>query len=84
MITLIDTIDMMKSEDFKERFKAEYFQLNARIEGLGSMLKHMKKETLPFTPKCSYDILEEQYDIMVSYLDILRERAEIEDINITL
>ena len=35
---LKDTIVMMTSSDFKERFRAEYFQLNNRIEGLSNML----------------------------------------------
>ena len=31
---LKDTIELMTSEDYKERFKAEYLQLKIRIEGL--------------------------------------------------
>ena len=30
---LKDTIEMMTSEDFKERFKAEYYQLLIRLDG---------------------------------------------------
>ena len=31
---LIETVEMMKSTDYKERFRAEYFQLKIRIESL--------------------------------------------------
>lgn len=31
---LIETVEMMNSTDYKERFRAEYFQLKIRIESL--------------------------------------------------
>lgn len=31
---LKDTVKMMNSEDFKERFRVEYFQLKIRMNGL--------------------------------------------------
>ena len=34
---LTDTIEMMKSADYKERFKAEYYQLKIRLEALCEM-----------------------------------------------
>lgn len=35
---LKDTIKMMNSEDFKERFKAEYYQTKTRYDKLHKML----------------------------------------------
>ena len=35
---LADTIEMMNSEDFKERFRAEYFQLKIRYQKLHDMV----------------------------------------------
>ena len=35
---LKDTVEMMNSEDYKERFKAEYYQLSIRLYNLTSML----------------------------------------------
>ena len=32
---LEDTVEMMNSEDYKERFKAEYFQLLLRLNVFG-------------------------------------------------
>lgn len=37
-MTLKDTVEMMNSDDYKERFKAEYYQLVTRYRGLKSML----------------------------------------------
>lgn len=36
---LRDTIDMMQSDDYKERFKAEYYQVGIRYEKLKTMLE---------------------------------------------
>ena len=77
---LIDTIELMKSEDYKERFLAEYLQLKIRIEGLRTMLVKYRNNELSFTPKCSYELLYLQMLNMESYLKLLKQRAEIEGI----
>lgn len=79
---LIETVEMMNSEDFKERFKAEYYQLQIRFDGLHSMLVKYKEGALPFVPKCSYDLLKAQLMTMDMYLEFLEDRAKIEDIYI--
>lgn len=79
---LKDTIEMMVSVDYKERFKAEYLQLKIRINGLRNMLKKYKAGTLPFTPSCSYDLLNGQLKAMELYATYLEERAEIEGIDL--
>ena len=38
MMELKDTVEMMNSSDYKERFKAEYYQTRIRYEKLHSML----------------------------------------------
>ena len=40
---LQDTIELMSSADFKDRARAEYYQLKIRHEGLARMLKNTKK-----------------------------------------
>ena len=77
---LQDTIDLMNSSDFKDRFKAEYYQLKIRYNGLQNMLKKYKEGTLEFIPNCSYDLLYTQLVYMKLYIDILEERARIENI----
>ena len=79
---LKDTIKLMTSNDFKERFKGEYIQDKLRTEGLEKMLKALKAGTLPFKPKCSYELLHEQLVYMKAKLRVLEERAKIEDINL--
>ena len=73
---------MMGSADYKERFRAEYFQLKIRLEGLVSMLNKYKNGTLNFLPSCSYEFLSSQARIMKVYLEILEERALLESVNL--
>lgn len=80
---LNETVEMMNSEDYKERFKAEYFQLMIRMVGLSNMLKKYKEGTLNFIPKCSYDLLNGQYKAMDMYAKYLEERAVIEGIDLS-
>ena len=79
---LKDTVEMMNSKDFKETFKAEYYQLLFRLNALTSMLIKWKNNTLDFEPKCSKEILENQVIFMQGYIDILRLRAKIEEIEL--
>ena len=79
---LKDTVEMMESADYKERFKAEYLQLEIRVNGLRNMLKKYKDGTLSFKPSCSYDLLNGQLKAMELYATYLDERAEIEGINL--
>ena len=79
---LKDTVEMMISEDFKERFKAEYYQLLIRYDGLLSMLIKWESNMLDFEPKCSKETLENQVIFMQGYIAILRLRAEIEEIDL--
>ena len=72
----------MISEDFKERFKAEYYQLLIRFDALTSMLNKWKNNMLDFEPKCSKETLENQVLFMQGYIGILRLRAEIEEIDL--
>lgn len=79
---LEDTVEMMNSEDYKERFKAEYFQLLLRLNGLLGMLSKWENGMLDFEPKCSKETLENQVIFMQGYLSILKLRAEIEGIDL--
>ena len=75
-------IELMKSEDYKDRFRAEYYQLEDRIIKLGNMLEKYKAGTLNFTPSCSYELLSYQLQTMNAYKRVLEERAEIEGIEL--
>lgn len=81
---LKDTVDLMLSGNYIERFQAEYHQLNIRIAGLQRMLEGYKNGTLTFTPNCSYEILNEQLACMKAYRDVLEARAKIENIDLSV
>ena len=79
---LKDTIEMMTSEDFKERFKAEYYQTKIRYEKLHKMVVKAEAGTLNFEPKCPLELFKEQKKYMGNYLYTLEVRAEIEGIDL--
>ena len=79
---LRDTIEQMVSENYDERFIAEYHQLKIRLAKLVLFLEKYKNGELDFTPKCSYDLLQGQRKAMELYLSFLDERAEIEKIDL--
>lgn len=79
---LNDTCELMVSNDYKDRFKAEYYQLDNRINGLKNMLIKYQDGTLKFAPNCSYDLLNSQLKIMELYREILEERAVKEEVEL--
>ena len=48
-MTLQDTVALMNSADYKERFKAEYYQLANRFKGLKKMLEEWDRGKLKFS-----------------------------------
>lgn len=80
---LKDTIEMMNSEDYKERIKAEYYQTKIRYDKLDKMTVKYEAGTLNFTPNCSLEVLKEQKKYMGNYIRMLKIRAEIEGINLS-
>lgn len=79
---LSETVEMMNSADYKERFRGEYFQLENRITGLSAMLDKYRKGTLNFTPKCTIKLLDGQLRSMLIYKTHLVERGKIEGISL--
>lgn len=79
---LKDTIEMMQSSDYKERFKAEYYQLKIRLEKLMNMIVKWDNAELPFTPTVIRSVYTEQIYFMNEYLRILRKRAIVEGIKL--
>lgn len=79
---LRDTIELMNSDDYKDRFKAEYYQTKIRYEKLHKMLIKAEAETLSFTLSCSIPSLKEQERCMEKYLHALEVRADVEHIEL--
>ena len=70
---LINTIEMMSSSDYKERFKAEYAQLVIRYYGLRNL------EFKPTCPRSTYNL---QIKVMTDYIAVLEARAVMENVDL--
>ncbi len=79
---LKDTVAGMTSADYKERFKAEYYQLKIRYDKLHNMCEKWDKDELDFVPTCSRFTYARQLNAMQFYLKILEERAVVEKIEL--
>lgn len=79
---LKDTIDLMQSEDYKERFKAEYQQNVIRFQKIRAMLEKWDKGELNFTPTCPRGVYNLQIRAMADYIAVLEARAAIEGIEL--
>ena len=79
---LKDTMELMVSENYKDRFKAEYYQAKLRYDKLHKMLIKHEAGTLDFELSCSPEILEKQACYMGNYLKTLEIIAEIEKIEL--
>ena len=92
MKELKDTIELMNSEDYKERFRAEYYQTKIRYEKLKKLNNKIEaynhldydKRNIMEEPKydCPVGMLMDQQHVMGCYLHILEVRAEIEKIEL--
>ena len=80
---LVDTIPLMSSDSYMDRFRAEYLQTKIRYEKLHKMIVRYEAGTLSFTPSCSLDLLKRQAAAMGQYLYCLEWRAEVEGIVLT-
>jgi hypothetical protein len=81
MMTLTDTIKLMESNDHKERFAGEFFQLSIRITSLTTFIQKYKMGMLDFTPNCTVDMLEQQLISMMQLQRVLSDRANVEQID---
>lgn len=79
---LKDTAELMTSSDYKERFVAEYYQIKIRCMKLKDMLDKWERGELGFTPTCSRQLLESQFNSMSKYKSALKIRAGIEGIEL--
>lgn len=79
---LVDTVKLMNSSVYKERFKAEYYQTKIRYDKLFAMITKWDEGALEFTPSCSRTLLGRQLHHMRMYLIDLECRAKIEGIRL--
>ena len=79
---LHDIIGLMCSEDYKDRFKAEYLQLKMRYNKLHNMVVKYEANKLDFKPSCDIELLKKQKAAMGNYLYCLEVRAQVEGIDL--
>ena len=79
---LAETVEMMNSADYKERFKAEYAQLAIRYYGLKNMLEKWDNGTLEFEPTCPRSTYNLQIKAMTDYIAVLEARAVMENVDL--
>ncbi len=79
---LKNTVEMMESPDYKERFKAEYYQLEIRYKKLLAMLEQWDKGTLAFSPACPRSTYNIQVRAMTDYLAAMDARAVMEGVEL--
>ena len=81
---LKETVELMNSEDYKERFVAEYHQVKIRYEKLNNFCNKIEVEEMlgkeVTKHDCPLELLREQQKYMGLYLSVLEKRALIENI----
>ena len=81
---LKETVELMNSEDYKERFIAEYHQVKIRYEKLKNFCNKIEVETMlgkeVTKHDCPLELLREQQKYMGLYLSVLEKRALIENV----
>lgn len=83
---LKETVELMNSEDYKERFVAEYHQVKIRYEKLKNFCNKIEVETMlgkeVTKHDCPLELLREQQKYMGLYLSVLEKRALIENVEL--
>lgn len=74
------TAELMRSDDYNDRFAAEYMQVRIRMDRLQKMLDKWDKGELGFEPTCPRSTYDLQLSAMSVYAMILEARAKTEGI----
>lgn len=82
MMELKETVKMMQSADYKERFKAEYWQVVIRYQKLKAMLQKWDNGELNFNPTCPRSTYNMQIKAMTDYIAVLEVRAVMEGVEL--
>ena len=79
---LKDTVLLMNSDNYKERFKAEYQQVVIRYQKLKGMLEKWDNGELNFEPTCPRSTYNIQIKAMADYIAVLEARAVMENVDL--
>lgn len=81
-MTLADTVELMESDDYEDRFKAEFYQTRIRMFKLIDMLDRWDAGTLGFAPASARYLYLMQVKGMGLQLRAMRRRAKAEGIKL--
>lgn len=81
-MNLDEIIKLLKSNDYKDRIKGEFYLLVNKEKKLDKMLYKYENDKLDFVLKSSIGILYTQLHIMRSYISILVQRMNEEGIEL--
>lgn len=79
---LVETVNLMCSRDFKDRFIAEYVQLVIRLSKLDAAL-NSQSDTRFEVDDITRALMIKQRDAMESYKECLEKRADIVGIDLS-
>lgn len=79
---LKDTIELMQSDKYEDRLKAEFFQLLIRIRKLSDYLVDLESGAKSVRYENQKLLLATQYGFMCAYVRTLQDRADEEGIEL--
>lgn len=83
---LKETVELLNSENYKERFVAEYHQVKIRYEKLKNFCNKIEVEEMlgkeVTKHDCPLELLREQQKYIGLYLSVLEKRALIENVEL--
>lgn len=83
---LKETVELMNSEEYKERFVAEYHQVKIRYEKLKNFCNKIEVEEMlgkeVTKHDCPLELLRKQQKYIGLYLSVLEKRALIENVEL--
>ena len=77
---LAETVGLMLSEDYKDRLKAEYWQVKLRYNDLHEFLIKYEAGMETISPPEKSQLMQLQARVMEKYLKLLEERAMLEGV----
>lgn len=75
-------VPLISGDDYKDRFKGEFYELNRRIQALEKILNDAVEGKLDFELKSGMAVLSKQLKAMKDYSEVLALRAKLEDISL--
>lgn len=82
LIGCSDTVRLMQSPSYRDRFIAEYIQLTIRKDALARFVEREMSSDIPAATSEGLELMKHQVSVMIEYQEILRRRAALEQIEI--